>query len=104
MTRATSRRVLGPATRGAIARWKQTLAKTSTTRWFRERRTVRSLTSTVVVQASQAEQSQVQTRRVANHNHCHALTIQYYEVLRHFRINTEFVRLAESHSDSFYAV
>src|SRR5262249_44579475 len=53
---------------------------------------VRSLTSTVIVQASQAEQSQVQTRRVANHNHCHALTIQYYEVLRHFRIHTEFVR------------
>ncbi len=53
---------------------------------------VRALTSTVIVQASQAEQSKVQTRRVANHNHCHALTIQYYEVLRHFRIHTEFVR------------
>jgi hypothetical protein len=53
---------------------------------------VRSLTSTVIVQASQAEQNAVQTRRVANHNHCHALTIQYYEVLRHFRLQTEFVR------------
>ncbi|HEU5135087.1 MAG TPA: hypothetical protein VFU13_08085 [Steroidobacteraceae bacterium] len=50
----------------------------------------RSLNSTVVVQANQAEQNVLQTRRVANHNHCHALTIQYYEVLRHFRISTEF--------------
>lgn len=51
----------------------------------------RSLNSTVIVQASQAELNNVQTRRVANHNHCHALTIQYYEVLRHFRLSTEFV-------------
>jgi len=51
----------------------------------------RSLNSTVIVQASQAELNNVQTRRVANHNHCHALTIQYYEVLRHFRLCTEFV-------------
>ena len=50
----------------------------------------RSLNSTVVVQASQAEQNVLQTRRVANHNHCHALTIEYYEVLRHFMIRTEF--------------
>jgi hypothetical protein len=51
---------------------------------------VRSLNSTVIVQASQAEKSTLQTRRVANHNHCHALTIQYYEVLRHYRITTKF--------------
>ncbi len=51
----------------------------------------RSLNSTVIVQASQAELNNVQTRRVANHNHCHALTVQYYEVLRHFRLRTEYV-------------
>jgi len=50
----------------------------------------RSLNSTVVVQASQAEQNVLQTRKVANHNHCHALTIQYYEVLRHYKIRTLF--------------
>ncbi len=50
----------------------------------------RSLNSTVVVQASQSEQNVLQTRKVANHNHCHALTVQYYEVLRHYRIRTEF--------------
>ena len=51
---------------------------------------VRSLTSTVIVQASQSEQNNVQTRRVANHNHCHALTIQYYEVLRSYLLQTRF--------------
>ena len=39
-------------------------------------------TRTVVIQSTQAEQNVLQTRRVANHNHCHALTIEYYEVLR----------------------
>jgi len=51
---------------------------------------IRSLNSTVIVQASQTEKSALQTRRVANHNHCHALTIQYYEVLRHYRMITKF--------------
>jgi Protein of unknown function (DUF4056) len=51
---------------------------------------IRTLTSTVVMQATQAEQNTLQTRRVANHNHCHALTIEYYEVLRHYRLETAF--------------
>ncbi|MDE2117577.1 MAG: hypothetical protein KGJ19_03165 [Betaproteobacteria bacterium] len=50
----------------------------------------RSLNSTVVVQATQAEQNRLQTRKVANHNHCHALTVEYYEVLRHYKVRTEF--------------
>jgi hypothetical protein len=54
---------------------------------------VRSLNSTVIVQASQTEKSTLQTRRVANHNHCHAVTIQYYEVLRHYRLSTAFAGL-----------
>lgn len=51
---------------------------------------VRGLKSTVIVQASQSEKNTLYTRRVANHNHCHALTIQYYEVLRHYRLSTVF--------------
>ncbi len=51
---------------------------------------VRSLNSTVIVQGSQRENNALQTRKVANHNHCHALTIQYYEVLRHYRMVTKF--------------
>lgn len=52
----------------------------------------RSLNSTVVVQATQDESNYLETRTITNHNHCHALTIQYYEVLRHFKVVTEYVR------------
>jgi Carbohydrate-binding module family 5/12 len=52
----------------------------------------RSLNSTVIVQSTQAESNVLQTRTVTNHNHCHALTVQYYEILRHFRVTTGFVR------------
>src|SRR5262249_53373304 len=47
---------------------------------------IRELRSTIVVQANQTESSTVQTRTVANYNHSHALTILYYEVLRHYRV------------------
>ena len=42
--------------------------------------------------AAQAEHEAIETRTVVNYNHSHALTILYYEVLRHFRVVTEFVR------------
>ena len=51
---------------------------------------VRKLNSTVIVQSSQAEREHIQTRTVANHNHCHALTILYYEIMRHYRVVTQF--------------
>ena len=47
---------------------------------------VRSLRSTVVQTVSQGESTRVTTEVVANHNHCHALTIQYFEVLRHLKV------------------
>jgi hypothetical protein len=49
---------------------------------------VRALRSTVIVQADQNEANTVQTRTIANHNRCHALTMQYYEVLRAYRVTT----------------
>jgi hypothetical protein len=54
---------------------------------------VRSQNSTVVIQASQAERDALQTRTVSNYNQNHALTIQYYEVLRHFEVTTAFEAL-----------
>lgn len=51
---------------------------------------VRSLYSTVIVQASQSERDVVETRAVTNHNHCHAMTVLYYEVLRHYQVRTSF--------------
>jgi hypothetical protein len=53
---------------------------------------MRELQSTVVVQSTQSEKESIETRTVVNYNHSHSLTILYYEVLRHFRIVTEFVR------------
>ena len=53
---------------------------------------MRELQSTVVVQTTQNEKETIETRTVANYNHSHALTILYYEVLRHFRVVTEYVR------------
>lgn len=53
---------------------------------------MRELQSTVVVHSTQSEKEAIETRTVVNYNHSHALTILYYEVLRHFRVVTEFVR------------
>jgi hypothetical protein len=53
---------------------------------------MRELQSTVVVQTTQSEKETIETRTVVNYNHSHALTILYYEVLRHFRVVTEYLR------------
>lgn len=50
----------------------------------------RSLTSSVVIQATQDETSSIGTRIVANMNRGHTLTISYYEVLRHLLVRTVF--------------
>ncbi|MFN8465477.1 MAG: hypothetical protein U0X20_08000 [Caldilineaceae bacterium] len=53
---------------------------------------LRELRSTVITQASQVESGRFETRTVTNYNHCHTLTILYYEVLRHYRTVTSLVR------------
>ncbi len=57
---------------------------------------IRELRSTIVVQSDQQEHAKAETRVVANHNHSHALTILYYEVLRHYKVTTQFMRLRPS--------
>lgn len=52
---------------------------------------IRNLYSAIVVKATQEERDAIQTRTVTNHNHCHALTMLYYEVVRHLRVVTEWV-------------
>ncbi|HKU49515.1 MAG TPA: hypothetical protein VJP79_06170, partial [Nitrososphaera sp.] len=47
---------------------------------------VRSQRATVVQTVSQGERVQATAESVANYNHCHAITIQYFEVLRHFMV------------------
>ncbi|MBO0933344.1 M23 family metallopeptidase [Fibrella aquatilis] len=56
---------------------------------------VRSMRSTVIQTVSQGERFEVSSESVANYNHCHALTIQYYEVLRHFKIRQRFAEARE---------
>jgi len=51
---------------------------------------IRQLRSTVIVQATQKESDRIQTRRVTNHNHCHALNVEYYEIIRHYKVVTEY--------------
>lgn len=56
---------------------------------------VRSIRSTVVNTVGQTEAVRAETDVVANHNHCHALTIQYFEVLRHFQMRNDLVEVKE---------
>lgn len=57
---------------------------------------VRELRSTIVVQSDQQEQAKAETSVVANHNHSHTLTILYYEVLRHYKVTTQYMRFRPS--------
>ena len=56
---------------------------------------VRNQRSTVIQTASQGERFSVETEVVANYNHCHAITIQYFEVLRHFQIQHRLANVQE---------
>lgn len=55
----------------------------------------RNQRSTVVTTARQGERFKVETEVIANHNHCHALTIQYFEVLRHYVVEQKLVDVQE---------
>ncbi|HWR14602.1 MAG TPA: papain-like cysteine protease family protein [Terriglobales bacterium] len=56
---------------------------------------VRNQRSTVVQTARQTERFRVETEVVANHNHCHAITLQYFEVLRHYAIEQKLTHVQE---------
>ena len=56
---------------------------------------VRSQRATVVQTARQGESVRVQTDVIANHNHCHAMTIEYFEVLRHLQVTQEIADVQE---------
>ncbi|MEM7802842.1 MAG: hypothetical protein AAF633_26870, partial [Chloroflexota bacterium] len=55
----------------------------------------RSQRGTVVQSASQGERFSAETETVANYNHCHAITIVYFEILRHFRIEHRLASVQE---------
>jgi len=56
---------------------------------------VRSQRSTVVQTVSQGERVAATAESVANYNHCHAITIQYFEVLRHFAVRNRLAGVQE---------
>jgi hypothetical protein len=56
---------------------------------------VRSQRSTIVQTARQRETVRAQTEVIANYNHCHALTIEYFEVLRHLQVTQEIAQVRE---------
>jgi hypothetical protein len=55
----------------------------------------RGVRSTTVVSVGEDETARATTEMVANHNHCHAITVQYFEVLRHLRVDTDLVDVQE---------
>lgn len=56
---------------------------------------VRSQRSTVVQSVTQGETLRAQTEVIANYNHCHAITVEYFEVLRHFAVQHKLVDVQE---------
>ena len=56
---------------------------------------VRDMRSTVVTTVAQGETVSAETEVVANHNHCHAISMEYFEVLRHFLVSHELADVRE---------
>jgi hypothetical protein len=56
---------------------------------------VRNQRSTVVETVGQSERVTATTEVIANYNRCHALTIQYFEVLRHFAVHEKLASVQE---------
>ncbi len=56
---------------------------------------VRGQRSTVVQSIGQSETVHAQTEVIKNNNHCHAMTVQYFEVLKHYALEQELVDVQE---------
>ena len=56
---------------------------------------LRSLESTVVTEAEQEERVEGVSEVVRNINYCHSLSVIYYEILRHLRVDTEVAGVRE---------
>ena len=56
---------------------------------------IRSQRSTVVQSFGQNETSRAETEVVANYNHCHSMSLEYFQVLRHFLVTQELADVRE---------
>lgn len=55
----------------------------------------RRLNASVVTTVQEGQRYGVTSEVVANHNHCHALTVMYFEVLRHFAVYQQLASVEE---------
>ena len=55
----------------------------------------REQSGTLIDTVSEGQQYAATTEVVANHNHCHSLTMLYFEVLRHYAVFQELVQVEE---------
>jgi hypothetical protein len=55
----------------------------------------RSIRSSVIHTVAQGERVTATTETVANYNHCHAITVQYFEVLRHLIVRQRLTDVQE---------
>ena len=55
----------------------------------------RQLNASVVTTVQEGQHYAATTEVVGNHNHCHSLTMMYFEVLRHFAVFQELVQVEE---------
>ena len=55
----------------------------------------RQLNTSIVTTVQQGQRYSATTEVVANHNHCHALTMMYFEVLRHYAIFQKLANVEE---------
>ena len=56
---------------------------------------LRSQRSTVIQTVDQSEDLNIQTEVIKNNNHCHAMTVEYFEVLKHYALEQELVDVQE---------
>lgn len=56
---------------------------------------LRSQRSTVIQTVRQNETANAQTEVIKNNNHCHAVTVEYFEVLKHYAIEQRLVDVQE---------
>ncbi|MGE5398841.1 MAG: papain-like cysteine protease family protein [Ignavibacteriales bacterium] len=55
----------------------------------------RELNGTIIETVTEGQQYSTTSEVIANHNHCHSLTMLYFEVLRHYAVYQELVQVEE---------
>ena len=54
-----------------------------------------SYNSIAIYETTQTESRDVTTRHIRNHNHCHTLTLMYFEIIQNLRVTTEHTEIRD---------